>query len=335
MNLADIEAALGQAIAAGQRVRGTTSPNPSVGAVILAADGSVAGVGATQPPNATDNAHAEIVALRAAGERARGGTAIVTLEPCNHTGRTGPCSHALLEAGIREVYYAQPDPFPQASGGAEYLQQHGVTAICLDRFVPGVAHWTTAIAAGRPAVTAKIAQTLDGFSAADDGTSQWITGAAARQHAHVDRSRHDAIIVGTGTVLADDPRLSARDEHGHLFPNQPRPIVVGRREVPPNFHLANATRYDTLDIALQELWNDGVRDVLIEGGPTLVGAALEAGVVDFVHAYLSPAFLASGRASIIRHSTGTSMADIDRWHTLETQSLGNDIFWQLARHEHP
>ncbi|MGP4093051.1 bifunctional diaminohydroxyphosphoribosylaminopyrimidine deaminase/5-amino-6-(5-phosphoribosylamino)uracil reductase RibD [Nonomuraea sp. KM90] len=189
---------------------GTTSPNPVVGCVVLDADGRVAGEGFHAYAGGP---HAEVVALAQAGERARGGTAYVTLEPCDHTGRTGPCSRALLEAGVARVVIAVPDPNPKAAGGAARLRAHGVavTSGVLTEAAERVnEEWLTYARLGRPHVTWKFAATLDGRSAAEDGTSKWITSPEARADVHRLRAASDAIVAGIGTVLADDPHLTAR-----------------------------------------------------------------------------------------------------------------------------
>ncbi|WP_433509939.1 bifunctional diaminohydroxyphosphoribosylaminopyrimidine deaminase/5-amino-6-(5-phosphoribosylamino)uracil reductase RibD [Nonomuraea sp. CA-143628] len=190
--------------------RGATSPNPVVGCVVLDASGNVAGEGFHAYAGGP---HAEVVALRAAGERARGGTAYVTLEPCDHTGRTGPCSLALLDAGVARVVVAVADPTPKAAGGAARLRAHGVvveSGLLAEEAERVNAEWLTYARLGRPYVTWKFAATLDGRSAAPDGTSQWITSPEARADVHRLRAESDAIIAGIGTILADDPRLTAR-----------------------------------------------------------------------------------------------------------------------------
>ena len=197
---ADLDAAMQIALAAADSARGFTSPNPPVGAVILAADGTIAGVGMTQPPGGP---HAEVVALDEAGDAARGGTAVVTLEPCNHQGRTGPCSQALIDAGVSAVVYAVGDPNPEASGGAATLMRAGISVTAGLR-APEVEAgplraWLHKQRTGRPHITWKYAASLDGRSAAEDGTSQWITGPQARARVHAQRAQIDAIVVGTGT----------------------------------------------------------------------------------------------------------------------------------------
>lgn len=325
-----LQQAFEQALAAGEKVRGTTSPNPPVGCAIVSADGQIVGVGSTQSPSGTGE-HAEVMALRAAGERARGGIAVVTLEPCNHTGRTGPCSHALVDAGLTAVYYATADPNPLAAGGVEYLRAHGVAATHLGVDVPALQPFLTGVRLGRPHVTVKMAHTLDGFSAAEDGTSQWITGEQARTHAHLDRSRRDAIVVGIGTVLADNPRLTARTPEGQLYERQPLPVIIGTRDIPTQCHLAQrgAVRYSTIELALDDLWQRGHRDILIEGGPGLIGSLFSKGLVDAVHSYVSPALLGRGLSAVSSAlERQTTLTDIQRLKIQHMTQLGEDILIQ-------
>ena len=175
------------ALRAGDAVRGTTSPNPPVGCALFSPDGALIATGGTSPAG---GAHAEINALRAAGDRARGATAVVTLEPCNHTGRTGPCSQALVDAHITRLVYLTKDPNPQAAGGADYLERHGVEVIYALQRVDALQPWLTSVARGRPSVTLKYAASLDGLTAAPDGTSKWITGDEAREQAGGEDQKH-------------------------------------------------------------------------------------------------------------------------------------------------
>jgi diaminohydroxyphosphoribosylaminopyrimidine deaminase/5-amino-6-(5-phosphoribosylamino)uracil reductase len=336
--IADLPPALREAVtradAAGQAVRGTTSPNPPVGAVILDAAGEVAGVSATSP---VGGPHAEVNALAAAGERARGGTAVVTLEPCNHTGRTGPCAAALLGAGIAAVVFVFADPGDVEGGGAEFLRGRGVrvTGPLVDGTtdlsgVPpfSVEPWLAARRLGRPHVTLKYAATLDGFAAATDGTSQWITGEAARARVHLDRSRRDAILVGTGTVLADDPRLTARRPDGGLYGHQPERVVVGRSDVPAAASVFPALRYrdGTLDGILRDLWDRGVVDLLVEGGPHIAASFITAGLVDAVEAYTAPALLGAGIPAVVPGPDAvTTMSGIGRFTLRSVDVVGGDI----------
>jgi diaminohydroxyphosphoribosylaminopyrimidine deaminase/5-amino-6-(5-phosphoribosylamino)uracil reductase len=208
-----------------------TGGNPQVGAVLLDAAGTVVAEGWHR---GAGTPHAEVDALSKVAD-ATGLTAVVTLEPCNHTGRTGPCSVALIEAGVERVVYAISDPGHESAGGAQRLRDAGVEV--LGGVLAGEAEtflhvWLTSVRRGRPWVTVKWASTLDGRAAAADGTSKWITGTAARQRVHEQRAASDAILTGTGTVLADDPSLTARGDAGELMPHQPVPVVVGERSIP-------------------------------------------------------------------------------------------------------
>ncbi|WP_417288324.1 bifunctional diaminohydroxyphosphoribosylaminopyrimidine deaminase/5-amino-6-(5-phosphoribosylamino)uracil reductase RibD [Corynebacterium variabile] len=329
-----LASALEAADAAGQAVRGTTSPNPPVGAVILSVDGDVVGSGGTSP---VGGPHAEVNALAEAGEKARGGTAVVTLEPCNHTGRTGPCALALLETGIARVVYAFADPGDAEGGGAEFLRSHGVPVtgplVTGDTGLDGVPQfsvepWLASRRLGRPHVTLKYAGTLDGFAAATDGTSQWITGESARALVHLDRSRRDAIIVGTGTVLADDPRLTARRPEGGLYDHQPERVVVGRTNVPVDAAVFPALRYrgGALAEVLADLGARGIVDVLIEGGPHIAASFIADGLVDAVDAYTAPALLGAGIPTVApAASTATTIGDISRFTLRSVDVVDGDI----------
>ncbi|WP_077041520.1 bifunctional diaminohydroxyphosphoribosylaminopyrimidine deaminase/5-amino-6-(5-phosphoribosylamino)uracil reductase RibD [Rhodococcus sp. MTM3W5.2] len=327
-------AALRLAVDAAERVRGTTSPNPPVGAVILDESGAVVGVGATSP---VGGPHAEVMALRAAGSRARGGTAVVTLEPCNHQGRTGPCALALIEAGVSRVLFAVDDPHPQAAGGAQTLRSAGVDVLsgfgARDVELGPLRAWLHRQRTGRSHVTWKFAASLDGRSAAADGTSQWITGPEARARVHRERAKLDAIVVGTGTVLADDPWLTARDPDGSLADHQPVRVVVGEREIPasarvldgaaPTLVLRTRDPREVVE-ALADL-----PDVLLEGGPRLAGAFLEAGLVDRILAFLSPVLLGAGAAAV-EDAGVTNIAQALRFHRESVETLGPDLLLSLT-----
>ena len=306
-------------------------PNPRVGCVIVAADGAlVVGEG---HHHGAGTPHAEIEALRAAGAAARGATAYVTLEPCSHRGRTGPCAEALVEAGVARVVFAQSDPNPDAAGGAERLHAAGVQVtggVLADEAAALNDRWARSVALGRPLVTWKLATTLDGRSAAADGTSQWITGDAARADVHALRATRDAVLVGTGTVLADDPRLTVRMPGGALAPRQPLRVVMGERPLPAGARLHDAPgevlHLTTRDPrkALDRLWRDGVRDVWLEGGPTLAAAFVRAGLVDDVYAYVAPALLGSGRAAVADLGIGT-IEDVRRLDLVDVTVVGGDV----------
>lgn len=324
-----IEPALDAAIAAGESVRGTTSPNPPVGAAILDKQGNVVGTGGTEPAG---GAHAEIVALREAGDRAEGGTAVVTLEPCNHVGQTGPCSQALVDAGIEFVYYCHPDPDPKAEGGADHLRQQGVGVEKVDRDVDTLRPWLTAVRNNRPHVTLKFAQTLDGFTAALDGTSKWITGEQARRHVHQDRTKRDAVIIGTGTAIADNPSLTARDGKVDL-PNQPRRVVIGGRSLmghAQNLHRLGFEQYRGIPDALWRLWDEGARDVLVEGGAHLASGFVASGMVDAIQVYIAPKLLGQGR-SVLTEPVGLSIAEAAEFDLQNVTRLGSDVLLELTR----
>jgi diaminohydroxyphosphoribosylaminopyrimidine deaminase/5-amino-6-(5-phosphoribosylamino)uracil reductase len=346
-----LEEAMRQAAALGARVLGTTSPNPPVGAVALDESGAVVGEGATQPPGGP---HAEVMALREAAGRAR--TVVVTLEPCSHTGRTGPCTEALLAAGVRRVVIACPEPTERAAGGADALRAAGVEVVegvLVDEVRRGaLAPWLHRQRTGRPHVTWKYAATLDGRSAAPDGTSRWITGEQARADVHRLRAQSDAVVVGVGTVLADDPALTARPDPGH----QPLRVVVdGNGRTPaaaqvlddaaPTLVVTHGSSYGedrtlvlppapdgSVDLAalLQALADREVVSVLLEGGPTLAGAFVAAGLVDRVVGYVAPALLGAGPAALQGTGAGT-IADAVRLSLVDVAQVGDDVRITLER----
>ena len=208
-----------------------TGGNPQVGCVLLDVNGHIVSEGWHR---GAGTPHAEIDALSKVADAAFL-TAVVTLEPCNHKGRTGPCSEAFIAAGIARVVYALPDPGPVEGGGAKRLGEAGVEVVAgvlADEAAEFLHAWLTATRNRRPYLTVKWASSLDGRAAAADGSSQWITGAQARERVHEQRAASDAILVGTGTVFADDPTLTARTANGERHPHQPLPVVVGERAIP-------------------------------------------------------------------------------------------------------
>ncbi|MCO8276646.1 bifunctional diaminohydroxyphosphoribosylaminopyrimidine deaminase/5-amino-6-(5-phosphoribosylamino)uracil reductase RibD [Actinoplanes sp. TRM 88003] len=334
--------AMRRAIALAARGLGTTSPNPVVGCILLDTEGEVVGEGFHAYAGGP---HAEIVALAQAGERARGGTAIVTLEPCNHTGRTGPCSQALINAGVERVVIAVDDPTPVAAGGSVTLRAAGVqveTGVRRLEAAEGNVAWLTAVRRGRPYVTWKFAATLDGRSAAADGTSQWITSAPARSDVHVLRSTVDAIVAGVGTVIADDPQLTVRDlRDGSLAIKQPLRVVVdsdGRtpekarvKDAAAPTWIATSAELGTgpdgrvdLNALLTALFGRGIRSVLLEGGPTLAGAFLAAGLVDQVIGYVAPKLLGAGKPALVDAGIGT-IADALELDLKDITQIGPDL----------
>jgi diaminohydroxyphosphoribosylaminopyrimidine deaminase/5-amino-6-(5-phosphoribosylamino)uracil reductase len=328
------EAAMALAVEQAGRVKGSTYPNPPVGAVILDADGEVAGVGATQP---TGGAHAEVMALRRAGRRAAGGTAVVALEPCNHHGRTPPCVDALLAAEISAVVYAVADPNPVAAGGAVRLGESGVsvTAGVLGDVVAGgvLREWLHKQRTGTPHVTWKFATSVDGRSAAADGSSQWITSEAARADVHRHRAVADAIVVGTGTVFVDDPVLTARRPDGSLAERQPLRVVVGEREISSDARVLNddsrtmVIRTRDPHEVLKALSDR--TDVILEGGPTLAGAFLRAGVIDRILAYVAPILL-GGPVTAVDDVGVLSIAHAQRWQFDGITPMGPDVLLSLV-----
>jgi len=345
-------AALPRAVDLAERGAATALPNPVVGCVLLSPGGWVVGEGFHERPGGP---HAEVAALRTAGPFARGATAVVTLEPCNHSGRTGPCSEALLAAGVARVLVAVRDPWPPAAGGIARLRAAGVDVLDL----PGLGRddpvteaavaaaedvnrvWLGAMRLGRPFVTWKVGMTLDGRVAAADATSRWITSPQSRADVHALRARVDTIMVGVGTVLADDPALTVRDERGAAVGRQPLRVVLdssGRTPPQARVHDAAApTWVATTESAgagpdgrvdpaavLDELWRRGRRHVLLEGGPRLAAAFLDAGLVDEVVAYVAPTLLGAGPSALTGGRVGT-LADAHRAELVDVTRFGPDV----------
>ena len=317
----DASAAMARAVELSRAVLGSTSPNPPVGAVVLDRDGEPVGEGATQPPGGP---HAEVVALQQAGARAAGGTVVCTLEPCSHVGRTGPCTGAIAEAGVARVVYAQADV---ARGGADVLRAAGIAVEQTGALVEPLVPWLHAQRTGRPYVTWKYAATLDGRSAAADRTSRWITGEAARADVHRLRAEVDAVLVGVGTVEADDPELTVRPDPGR----QPLRVVLDRSgrtpaeaRVQPALVLAEEPA-----TALTTLYEKGVVSVLLEGGPTLAAAFLTAGLVDRVVGYVAPALLGAGPPAVGDLGVGT-ITDALRLRLDEVTRVGDDVRLTLS-----
>jgi diaminohydroxyphosphoribosylaminopyrimidine deaminase/5-amino-6-(5-phosphoribosylamino)uracil reductase len=335
----DTEEAMRRAVELSRVVLGTTSPNPPVGAVVLDRSGEPVGEGATSPPGAP---HAEVVALRQAGVRAYGGTLVSTLEPCNHVGRTGPCSAAALEAGVARVVFACSDPTELAGGGAEVLVAGGVevdAGLLADEVAEGpLEAWLHAQLTGRPFVTWKYAATLDGRSAAADGSSRWITGPEARADVHRLRAEVDAVVVGIGTVLADDPALTVRPDPGH----QPLRVVLDSQGRTPDTARVRDDAAETVILTerdvpahdpsavLKVLHDRGIVSVLLEGGPTVAAAFMTAGLVDRVIAYVAPALLGAGPAAVGDLGVGT-IADALRLRLCEVSRVGEDVRLTLRR----
>lgn len=302
-------------------------PNPRVGCVLLGPDGDEVGEGFHR---GAGTPHAEVAALSSAGPAARGATAVVTLEPCNHTGRTGPCTRALIEAGVSRVVLAQADPNPVAAGGTDTLRRAGLEVehgLLQDEARGLNKAWTFAVEHGRPFVTWKLATSLDGRSAAADGTSRWVSSLAARRDTHRLRGLCDVMLVGTNTVAVDNPELTVRDEVDEPGPHQPLRAVMGLRELDPDRQILN-DRAETVVLrthdphqALADLFARGRRHVFLEGGPTLAAVFLDAGLVDEVVAYVAPMLLGAGRNAVGDLGIGT-MADALRLTITDAATVG-------------
>jgi diaminohydroxyphosphoribosylaminopyrimidine deaminase/5-amino-6-(5-phosphoribosylamino)uracil reductase len=303
--------------------------NPQVGCVLVDVAGAVVAEGWHR---GAGTPHAEVDALSKVTD-AHGLTAVVTLEPCNHTGRTGPCVDALIAAGVERVVYAVSDPNPVADGGAERLLAAGIPTtggVLAETVAEFLRPWLISTTLHRPFVTLKWASTLDGRTAAADGTSQWITGTAARQRVHEQREASDAILVGTGTVLADDPSLTARGDAGELMEHQPVPVVIGERPVPSDAklhdHPAGLIQTHSRDLPriLAGLYDRGVSRAFVEGGPGLATALVAADLVDEYAIYLAPALLGGDRLAL-GDIGAHSMPDIKKLRITGVEQLGNDL----------
>lgn len=302
-------------------------PNPRVGCVLLAEDGTEVAEGFHR---GAGTPHAEAAALAEAGDAARGCTAVVTLEPCNHTGRTGPCTQALIDAGVRRVVFAQSDPNPIAAGGAARLREAGIEVgfgLHADRARRLNRAWTFALEHGRPFVTWKFATTLDGRSAAADGTSRWVSSRPARLDTHRLRGECDVMMVGANTVAVDDPELTVRDEVDEPLPHQPLRVVMGERDLPADKRIFN-DRAESLHLrtrdprkALGELFDLGRRHVFLEGGPTLAAGFWQADLIDEVVTYVAPMLLGSGRNAVGDLGI-TTIADALRFEVDDVTTIG-------------
>jgi diaminohydroxyphosphoribosylaminopyrimidine deaminase/5-amino-6-(5-phosphoribosylamino)uracil reductase len=331
---------MAEALALGQSVRTATSPNPWVGCVIVPAGDGPAYEGSTRPPG---GAHAERVALELAGTQARGATVYVTLEPCSHHGRTPPCADALIEAGVRRVVVALRDPDERVAGrGLERLRAAGIDVVVgvgATEAAASLAPYLKQRRTGRPWVVLKMAATLDGRTAAPDGTSQWITGPRARLDVQRLRAESDAIAVGAGTVRADDPALTVRPDGTEPAtappapegpPRQPLRVVVGPAPPDARVHPALVHR-GSLDQLLDGLGRQGVLQLLVEGGAHLAHSFHAAGLVDRYVIYIAPAFLGGDDGVPLLAGPGVpTMADIRRGRLIDVRRLGDDVCIEVA-----
>jgi diaminohydroxyphosphoribosylaminopyrimidine deaminase/5-amino-6-(5-phosphoribosylamino)uracil reductase len=325
-------------LALAEALKGPRGANPLVGAVVVGSDGKQLVTGYHR---GAGTAHAEADAIaraRSLGIDLAGSTMVVTLEPCNHVGRTGPCAQAIIESGITKVIYAVDDPHDPAAGGARTLRDAGVavlTGLAADEAFALNREWFRAVEAKRPFVTLHIAQTMDSRIAAADGTSQWISSPESLADNHGLRRRIDAILVGSQTVLVDNPRLTARDAEGNLAGKQPLRAVMGLRSVPDDaavrgddglfVHLATRDPKE----ALQLLFDQGIRHVMVEGGSRILSAFLAAGLVDELVVYLAPTLLGTGTPAL-RELGIETLADAQHWSWDDAdggavQRLGRDL----------
>lgn len=311
--------------------------NPQVGAVILDESGAIVAEGWHK---GAGTPHAEVMALSLLPAVLPAGyTAVVTLEPCNHTGRTGPCAQALIAAGISRVVFASADPGIESGAGAQTLRDAGVEVIA------GVLEaeaddqnrvWLTSAQNQRPFVTLKWAQSLDGRAMAADGSSKWISGPESRAHAHQMRSEIDAILVGTGTVLADNPSLTARKPDGSLYEHQPLRIVLGNSMIPSDAAVFDSSaetirvRNHDLAVLLAELYARGVKHLIVEGGPTVASAFVQAGLVDEFVTYVGPMLL-GGAGVAVRDLGVSSMSSAIGLRFVSTTVLGSDLLVRSVR----
>lgn len=316
-----MDAYLERALELAENGRGTTRPNPVVGAVVVAGD-QVVGEGWHERKG---GAHAEIVALEAAGEQARGSTVYVTLEPCIHQGTTPPCTDALAEAGVARVVAGQLDPHPKHGGGLDRLRRAGVDVELADgdlafRCRQQIEEWRTWVTLERPFVTYKVAITLDGRTSVP-GT-RWVSGEESRRLVHVLRAHSDAVAVGMGTVRWDNPRLDARDVPVAL---QPRRIAFGRGPLPEESPLELLS--GPLPEELRALARDGVQSLLLEGGPTLAAAFLERDLVDKLLVFVAPTLSGAGPGMLAGLPETVALA------RLEARTIGEDVLLQAYVHE--
>ena len=304
--------------------------NPQVGAVILDASGSIIAEGYHR---GAGTAHAEVDALSKLSVVPAGSTAVVTLEPCNHTGKTGPCAQALVDAGISRVFYAVTDPGQASANGAATLRAAGVEVVSGLLEAEGLSlieKWMWFASHGTPWVTLKWASSLDGRAAASDGTSKWISGPESRAESHLRRSNADAILVGTGTVLADDPDLTARKPDGSLYSHQPLRVVIGASFLPSDSRVFNDSA-ETLVLnthylasVLVTLGARGVKELWVEGGPTVASKFVESGLVNEYLVYLAPKVLGGSRVALQDVGVG-SMPDSVELRFESVTRLGDDI----------
>ena len=322
----DIDSAYAHLRALSLKNLGSTAPNPNVSAAIYGVDGALISDGAHNRLLSPD--HAEVVALKKAGAAARGATIVVSLEPCNHHGTTGPCVDAIIEAGIAKVVYAVADPNPKAAGGAERLKASGVEVdFKADTSLTEVqGAWLHRISHGRPYFIWKVGTSLDGRIAANDGTSQWITSEESRSDVQLLRNQSDAILVGTGTALADNPTLRPRIEGAR----SPIRIVMGEREIPQDFNL-NDGKSKTIFVKSRSVTDllDAIKDlpinqVLVEAGSELGSSLFAAGIIDEILLYQAPVILGAGKSWLSDIGVRT-ITEAKRLTLISSEMVGVDM----------
>ena len=326
----DYTVAMQRAIALSEKGLGKCAPNPIVGAVIIDASGKIVGTGFHDRMKSND--HAEAVAIKNAGDKAKGATIVVTLEPCNHTGSTGPCTQAIIEAGISTVVFAVKDPNAVAAGGADTLRAAGIKVV--DGLLTKEASyanraWLTKIEKSRPYFVWKVATTLDAKIAASDGTSKWISNEVSRRDVQRLRRESDAILVGTNTVVSDNPHLIPRGEFSGYSKNPIR-VVLGESELPKDskvFDSASETvhvKSRDLKELVSKLTQLNVNQVLVEAGSKLTSALMAAGLIDELVIYQAPALLGAGK-SFYAQDSHLTIDDQIRLEHISTEVLAGDI----------
>lgn len=335
MSTVNYEALTLHAITLAEKGLGRTCPNPIVGAVVVDANGNILGEGFHNRNASPD--HAEVVALKSAGESAKGATLLVTLEPCNHTGKTGACTDAIISAGITKVIYAVKDPNPIATGGHKKLVEAGievVAGICEKDAAQSNRAWLARIRTGHPYFVWKIASTLDGKVAASDGSSQWITNPASREDVQLLRRQSDAILVGTNTVKVDNPHLIPRGQFEGYTTN-PLRVVCGVAELDSHSKIFDSAaetlqvKSKNLDELLVELSSRNLNQVLVEAGPTLGSAMLAADLIDEIVIYLAPSLLGSGK-SFMGDLGISTINKVKRLELISSHNFDGDIKVQYA-----
>jgi len=326
----DYTVAMQRAIALSEKGLGKTAPNPIVGAVIIDATGKIIAEGFHDRMHS--ESHAEVIAIKAAGNQAQGATIVVTLEPCNHIGKTGPCTQAIIDSGISTVVFAVSDPNSVASGGAAKLRAAGITVVegvLKEEAALSNRAWLMKIKKNRPFFTWKVAATLDGIVAATDGTSKWISNTTSRADVQILRRQSDAILVGTNTVITDNPHLIPRGDFAGYSRNPIR-IICGEQELPSDslvFDDAAQTevvKSKNLDLLVEKLNELGVNQVFVEAGPTLASAMLDHCLMDELVMYQAPSLLGSGK-SFFNFDEESTIENQLRMDHISTQVLDGDV----------